>query len=155
MNRRRRGSANREAPEAATPDAAAPHHEAGERPRLDKWLWAARFCKTRSLAAEAVEKGKVSVNGERAKPARHVAIGDEVRVRHGPFEHIIHVRGLASRRGPAREAAMLYEETAESRAAREAMAAHLRNMTAGRFESGRPTKKDRRDLEAFLAEWEG
>jgi ribosome-associated heat shock protein Hsp15 len=154
VSRRRRGSPDREAAGGETPDADASHDHAGERPRLDKWLWAARFYKTRSLAAEAVDKGKVSVNGERAKPARHVALGDEVRLRHGPFEHVIHVRGLASRRGPAREAAALYEETAESHAARERMAAHLRNMTAGRFESGRPTKKDRRDLEAFLAEWD-
>jgi ribosome-associated heat shock protein Hsp15 len=120
-----------------------------ERPRLDKWLWAARFYKTRSLAAEAVERGKVDVNGERAKPARHVAVGDELRIRNGPFEHVIRLRALSARRGPAREAAVLYEETEASRAGREAMAAHLRNMTAGRFESGRPTKKDRRELQKF------
>ncbi len=89
-------------------------HEEG-RIRLDKWLWAARFFKTRALAAEAVEGGKVQVNGDRPKRARPVQVGDEVRVRLGPYEHTVSVRALSGRRGPASEAAGLYEETVESR----------------------------------------
>ncbi|HET6579879.1 MAG TPA: RNA-binding S4 domain-containing protein, partial [Gemmatimonadales bacterium] len=95
------------------------------RVRLDKWLWAARFFKTRSLAAEAVAGGKVQVNGERAKRARPLQAGDEVRVRLGPYEHVVMVRALSGRRGPAAEAAELYEERPESRAAREATAQQL------------------------------
>jgi ribosome-associated heat shock protein Hsp15 len=76
-----------------------------ERVRLDKWLWAARFFKTRALAAEAVAGGKVQVNGDRAKRARPVQTGDEVRVRHGPYDHVVVVRALSARRGPASAAA--------------------------------------------------
>lgn len=112
--------------------------------RLDKWLWAARFFKTRSLAADAIDGGKVQVNGDRAKRARQVQPGDEVRIRQGPYEHIVTVRALSSRRGSATIAAELYEETAESRAAREALATRMKAMF-GQSE-GRPTKKDRRDL---------
>lgn len=120
------------------------------RVRLDKWLWAARFFKTRSLAAEAIEGGKVEVGGERAKRARLIGAGDELRVRQGPFEHHIIVRGVAERRGPAREAALLYEETEASRRAREATAAHLRDFASdGWHGKGRPSKKDRRDLGRF------
>ncbi|HUF25966.1 MAG TPA: RNA-binding S4 domain-containing protein [Gemmatimonadaceae bacterium] len=115
-----------------------------DRTRLDKWLWAARFFKTRALAAAAIEGGKVNVNEERAKRARPVREGDEVRIRSGPFEHRVIVRALSSRRGPASEAATLYEELPESRAARERVAAYLR--TQGAQEAGRPTKKDRREL---------
>ena len=75
------------------------------RVRLDKWLWAARFFKTRALAAEAIDGGKVDVNGARAKRAKMVQDGDEVRVRQSPFEHIVHVRGVSERRGPATVAA--------------------------------------------------
>jgi len=115
--------------------------------RLDKWLWSARFFKTRSLAAEAIEGGKVHVNGERVKRARALAEGDEVQIRQGPFEHRVIVRALSARRGPASEAARLYEELPESRAARERVAAYLRSQgDQGRLEKGRPTKKDRREL---------
>lgn len=115
--------------------------------RLDKWLWSARFFKTRSLAAEAIEGGKVHVNGERVKRARALAEGDEVQIRQGPFEHRVIVRALSARRGPASEAALLYEELPESRAARERVAAYLRAQgEQGRPEKGRPTKKDRREL---------
>jgi ribosome-associated heat shock protein Hsp15 len=120
--------------------------------RIDKWLWAARFFKTRSLATEAVAGGKVEVNGERAKPSKAVKPGDEVRLRVGPYEHILIVRDLGERRGPASVAATLYEETAASRAERERLAAQLR-MAPGGFvyeEKGRPTKKDRRDLTRFI-----
>src|SRR5687767_15552936 len=87
--------------------------------RLDKWLWAARFFKTRSLATEAVDGGKVEVNGQRAKPAKLIGPGDEVRVRIGPALHVLHVRGVAERRGPAAAAQALFEETEESRRDRE------------------------------------
>ncbi len=118
------------------------------RVRLDKWLWAARFYKTRGLAAEAIAGGKVQVNGDRAKRARMLQVGDEIRVRQGPYEHRVVVRGLSDRRGPAPQAAGLYEETAESRAAREAMAARLKTLhVAFDREQGRPTKRDRREID--------
>lgn len=120
--------------------------------RLDKWLWAARFFKTRSLATEAVAGGKVEVNGERAKPAKAINPGDEIRVRLAPYEHVLIVRQLAERRGPAAAAHALYEETAASREARERLAAQLEIAPpAFVFEDkGRPTKKDRRDLARFI-----
>jgi ribosome-associated heat shock protein Hsp15 len=122
-------------------------HEDG-RVRLDKWLWAARFFKTRALAAEAVEGGKVQVNGDRPKRARPVQVGDEIHVRLGPYEHTITVRSLSARRGPASEAAGLYEETAASRTAREALAIQLKSLHAVFGpDKGRPTKKDRREIE--------
>jgi ribosome-associated heat shock protein Hsp15 len=118
------------------------------RTRLDKWLWAARFYKTRALAAEAIGGGKVQLNGDRAKRAKPVQIGDEVRIRQGPYEHTVTVRRLSDRRGPAVEAVTLYEETQESRAAREAMALQLKSLHAAFLpERGRPTKKDRREIE--------
>jgi ribosome-associated heat shock protein Hsp15 len=116
--------------------------------RLDKWLWAARFYKTRSLASEAIAGGKVQVNGDRAKRARPLVVGDEVRVRQGPYEFLVVVRALSARRGPASVAAELYQERPESRAAREAMALQLKTLHAAFVpEKGRPTKRDRRDLE--------
>jgi ribosome-associated heat shock protein Hsp15 len=116
--------------------------------RLDKWLWAARFYKTRSLASEAIAGGKVQVNGDRAKRARPLVVGDEVRVRQGPYESLVVVRALSARRGPASVAAELYQERPESRAAREAMALQLKTLHAAFVpEKGRPTKRDRRDLE--------
>jgi len=122
-------------------------HEDG-RVRLDKWLWAARFFKTRALAAEAVEGGKVQVNGDRPKRARPLQVGDEVRVRLGPYEHTITVRALSARRGPASEAVGLYEETPASRTAREALAIQLKSLQAVFGpDKGRPTKKDRRDIQ--------
>ena len=121
-----------------------------DRVRLDKWLWAARFYKTRSLASEAIAGGKVQVNGDRAKRARPLQVGDEVRVRQGPYEHLVVVRALSARRGPAAAAAELYEERPESRAAREAMAVQLRTLHATFVtEKGRPTKRDRREIERF------
>ena len=115
--------------------------------RVDKWLWAARFFKSRSLAVTAIDGGKVTVNGERVKPSRDLKSGDRVRVRLGPYEHAVIVRAVSDRRGPAAQAALLYEETAESRAAREKLHWQLKHaapvIVAG---EGRPTKKDRRDL---------
>ncbi len=122
--------------------------DAGPDVRLDKWLWAARFYKTRSLAAEAIVAGKVQLNGERAKRARTVQIGDELRIRNGAFEQVIHVRALSGRRGGAPEAAKLYEETAESRAARDALALQMRSIP-GAHDAGRPSKKDRRTIAKF------
>ena len=117
------------------------------RVRLDKWLWAARFYKTRGLASDAIAGGKVQVNGDRAKRARPVQPGDEIRIRQGPYEHHVVVRALSGRRGPAPAAAELYEETPASRAAREAMALQLKSIHAAFVpDRGRPTKKDRREL---------
>ena len=119
-----------------------------ERTRLDKWLWAARFYKTRGLAADAVAGGKVQVNGERVKRSKVLRIGDEVRIRQGPYEHQVVVRGLSDRRGPADQALLLYEERAESRAAREMMAIQLKSLHSGFVpDRGRPTKKDRREIQ--------
>jgi ribosome-associated heat shock protein Hsp15 len=120
------------------------------RVRIDKWLWAARFFKTRSLAADAVAGGKVQVNGERVKRAKPLQIGDEVRIRLGPYEHQVVVRELSDRRGPAPQAAALYEEKEASRAAREALAVQLKSVHAiFAPERGRPTKKDRREIRRF------
>jgi ribosome-associated heat shock protein Hsp15 len=118
------------------------------RVRLDKWLWAARFFKTRALASEAIAGGKVQVNGDRAKRARPLQVGDEVRVRQGPYEFLVVVRAVAAQRGPAAMAAELYEERLESRAAREALALQLKTLHAAFVpEKGRPTKRDRREME--------
>jgi ribosome-associated heat shock protein Hsp15 len=113
--------------------------------RLDKWLWAARFFRTRALASDAIDGGKVDVNGAKAKRARLVRLGDEVRLRQPPMEWILEVRAVSERRGPATVAQTLYGETAASRAAREAIAAQLRAGAAG-GETGRPSKRDRRDI---------
>ncbi|MEP7068737.1 MAG: S4 domain-containing protein [Usitatibacter sp.] len=117
--------------------------------RLDKWLWAARFFKTRALAVEGIEAGHVTLNGERAKPAKLVKPADRVVVRRAPFEHVVEVKALSDKRGPAAVAATLYEETAESRARRGALAAEMKAQPQPRFK-GRPTKKTRRDYERWL-----
>ena len=124
--------------------------EPDNRVRLDKWLWAARFYKTRALAAEAIDGGKVQVHGERAKRAKLVQVGDDVRIRQGPYELRLTVRGLTERRGPAVVAVTLYEEDAAGRAARERLAAQLAAAPPPfPVEKGRPTKKDRRELERY------
>jgi ribosome-associated heat shock protein Hsp15 len=123
-----------------------------DKTRLDKWLWAARFYKTRSLAIAAIENGRVEVNGDKAKPAKALAVGDRVRVRQPPFEVVLLVKALSERRGPAAQAALLYEELAESVAARQALATQMRTSPVPAYEhEGRPTKKDRRRLD----EWRG
>ena len=121
------------------------------RVRVDKWLWAARFYKTRSLATEAVTGGKVHVNGERVKPAKLVQVGDELEVRQGPYAFHLVVRGVAERRGPTSVAATLYDETPASREARERVAVQLKVMHAAFIpeQKGRPTKRDRRAIERF------
>jgi ribosome-associated heat shock protein Hsp15 len=117
------------------------------RVRLDKWLWAARFYKTRSLAAEAIAGGKVQVNGDRVKRAKPVQLGDEVRIRQSPYEHQVVVRQLSDRRGPAAQAAELYQEKPESLAAREALTIQLKTLHSAFLpERGKPTKKDRREI---------
>jgi ribosome-associated heat shock protein Hsp15 len=122
--------------------------EAPGRVRIDKWLWAARFYKTRGLSAEAIEGGRIEVNGERAKRARLVHAGDRLRIRIGPYEHVVLIKGVSEKRGSAPIAQALYEEDAGSKKAREVMAAHVRAMNANTgYESGRPTKKDRREIE--------
>lgn len=123
-----------------------------DRVRIDKWLWAARFFKTRSLASEAVSGGKVELNGEHTKPSRALQPGDRLRIRLGPYDHHVIVRVLSEHRGPAPVARTLYEETPESIAARERLAEQLR-LSPALFvyeERGRPTKKDRRDLSRFI-----
>jgi ribosome-associated heat shock protein Hsp15 len=124
-------------------------NESETRVRLDKWLWAARFYKTRALAADAIDGGKVDVNDARVKRAKLVQIGDEVRIRQTPFEHVVKVRGVSDRRGPASVAATLYEETPESKTKREALATQMRSMPHDDWEAGRPTKRDRRDIQRF------
>src|SRR5688500_143986 len=96
--------------------------------RLDKWLWAARFFKTRTLAVEAIEGGRVSVNGDRDKPAKELRIGDTLAIRRPPFEHVVRVRELSDTRGSATVAAALFEETEESRARRTVLAAEMKSL---------------------------
>jgi ribosome-associated heat shock protein Hsp15 len=116
--------------------------------RIDRWLWAARLVKTRAQAAEAIRGGRVHVNGRAAKPSKEVGPGDRLEVRIGQVRHEVVVRAVAERRGPASEAALLYEETAESVAARERHAAERRVAAASGADLGaRPTKRDRRRYE--------
>ncbi|WP_217913414.1 RNA-binding S4 domain-containing protein [Miltoncostaea marina] len=123
-----------------------------EKVRIDKWLWAARFFKTRTLATEAVQGGRVHVDGARVKPAREVHVGDRLEVTIGEATFAVVVRGLADKRGPASAAALLYEETAESRERRERQR-ELRRMAPplGADLQGRPSKRDRRRIEAQRA----
>lgn len=118
------------------------------RVRLDKWLWAARLYKTRSLAAEEISKGRISLNGQAVKAAREVRIGDLLEVRQGPVVRVLKVAGLSQVRGPAPVAQALYDETPESRLARESAAAQRRMgiEPADAMMQGRPTKRDRRQL---------
>jgi len=118
--------------------------------RLDKWLWAARFFKTRALAAAAVAGGKVKLNGERVKAAKAIRPNDALNIHIGPYEYVVRVRALSARRGPAPQAAKLYEESAPSQAARNELAARLaaekRLVTPSK---GRPDKKERRQIIRF------
>lgn len=125
-------------------------NDTDQRVRLDKWLWAARFFKTRALATEAVSGGHVHVNGQRVKPARPVNVGDSLTVRKGPYEFEIVVEGLSDRRGPAKEAVGLYRETEASRLRREEIAARKRAEAASAPRPPmRPDKKSRRQIRRF------
>ena len=120
-----------------------------EKLRIDKWLWAARFYKTRSLAVEEIDKGRVRVNDLEAKPSREVKPGDTVTLRQGTVIRTVVVQGVSSQRGPAPVAQQLYEETEESLALK-AQATEQRHLTsdpASSLEHGRPTKRDRRSLD--------
>ncbi len=127
-----------------------------DRLRIDKWLWAARFYKTRALAVEEIGRGRVEVNGQVAKPAREVKPGDTVSVRREAVTRVVLVRGVSSVRGPAPVAQQLYEETAESIAAREQAAEQRRfaREPALAIEHGRPTKRERRDLDDAQRGWD-
>lgn len=120
-----------------------------ERLRIDKWLWAARFYKTRSLAAEEIDKGRVAVNGQEAKPAREVKAGDTVAMRREGVTRTVLVKGVSNMRGPAPVAQQLYEETPESVQERSRLAEQRRfgSEPALSIEHGRPTKRGRRELD--------
>ena len=115
--------------------------------RIDRWLWAARFFKTRGLAADAIAGGKVEVNGAKAKPARTVRLGDDIRVRLGPFEYLLKVRQLSVHRGPAAQAALLYEEDPGGKARRLTLA-EQHKLARQSFDhgEGKPSKKQRREI---------
>ena len=117
--------------------------------RLDKWLWAARFFKTRSLAADAVSGGKIEINGDRPKPSRSVRVGDQLNVRRGPYEWTVIVREMSRLRGPAAQAHKLYEETEESLRKRATAIAQLQLERPEFKTGGRPSKKDRRAISRF------
>jgi len=118
--------------------------------RIDKWLWAARFYKTRSLAAEAVNGGKVEINDGRAKPSRAVRVGDKLCIHRGPYQWILIVKNISRLRGPAPQAQALYTETEESMQQRQAIAAQLTLQRPAEFDAPRrPTKRDRRAISRF------
>ena len=116
--------------------------------RIDKWLWAARFYKTRSLASDEIVKGRVQVNAQLAKPSKEVKVGDTVVLRQGPVSRTLTVQGISAQRGPAPVAQQLYTETPESIATREQAAEQRRlgSEPAQTIENGRPTKRDRRNI---------
>lgn len=123
-----------------------------ERFRIDKWLWAARFFKTRSLATAAVECGKVLVNDARVKPAKSVAPGDMLDIRIGQLQFVVEVLALSGKRGSATDAQKLYRETDDSRQRRLAIAALLKEQPPPLRFKGRPSKRDRREIERFKKE---
>ncbi len=124
-------------------------HDNTEKFRIDKWLFAARFFKTRSLAADAIGRGRVYLNEVRIKPAKLVAIGDMLNIRIGHDHYEIEVLALSNKRGSASLAQQLYCETEASRQRREIMAAQLKMQPESFYSKGRPTKRDRREIEYF------
>jgi ribosome-associated heat shock protein Hsp15 len=119
-----------------------------DRVRVDRWLWAARFVKSRSLASEAIKGGRIQINGARVKPSRELQAGDRLEITLGRVRRVVVVLRTTERRGPASEAALLYEETPESLAARELQAAEDRSGLPGADRPGRPTKRDRRRIDS-------
>jgi ribosome-associated heat shock protein Hsp15 len=117
--------------------------------RIDKWLWAARFFKTRALAVEAIECGKVLHNGSRVKPAKLITPSDMLSIRLGPYLFEVEVIALSDKRGPAPQAQKLYRETEAGREKREALAAEIKSQPKPSDLKGRPTKRDRREIERF------
>jgi ribosome-associated heat shock protein Hsp15 len=118
-----------------------------EKLRIDKWLWAARFYKTRSLATEEIDKGRVRVNDVEVKPAKEVKVGDTVALRQGPTTRTLVVRGISDKRGGAPQAQLMYQETEASLALREQLSEQRRLEPASSLEHGRPTKRDRRSID--------
>lgn len=118
-----------------------------EKVRIDKWLWAARFYKTRGLATEEIDKGRVRINDVEVKPAKEVKIGDTVALRQGPVTRTLLVRAISDKRGGAPQAQLLYEETEASLRLREQLSEQRRLEPATSQEHGRPTKRDRRDID--------
>ncbi len=129
--------------------------ESNEKLRIDKWLWVARFYKTRSLAVDAIESGKVTLGGVNIKPAKTVGIGDLLLIRFGPYHHEIEVLALSNKRGPAPVAQTLYRETATSLARCAAQAAEIKAQDVSFRFKGRPTKKDRREIAKFRSHERG
>lgn len=117
--------------------------------RIDKWLWAARFFKTRALAVDAIECGKVLLDEARVKPAKAIGVGDTLSIRLGPYLFEVEVLGLSDKRGPAPQAQKLYRETEAGRLKREALAAEIKAQPKPSELKGRPTKRDRREIERF------
>ncbi|PXX16787.1 heat shock protein Hsp15 [Nitrosomonas ureae] len=124
-------------------------NENNEKYRIDKWLFAARFFKTRALAAEAIDRGRVAINDQKIKPAKTVEVGDRVEIRINNYQYTIEVLGLSNKRGSAPQAQQLYRETEESREQRALLAARLKAQPQPFFTKGRPTKRDRREIERF------
>lgn len=122
-----------------------------EKYRVDKWLFAARFFKTRSLAAEAIDRGRITVNGQRVKPAKILVIGDMLIIRINNYQYEIEVLGLSNKRGSAAIAQQLYRETEESHRQRELLAARIKAQPQPFYTKGRPTKRDRREIERFVS----
>ncbi len=122
-----------------------------EKYRIDKWLFATRFFKTRSLAADAIERGRVTLNDHRVKPAKVVSVGDRLAIRIGNVQYVIKVLALSNQRGSATQAQQLYSETDESRQQREMLATRMKAQPQPFFTKGRPTKRDRREIERLIS----
>jgi len=138
---------------ATASDNHSPNNPASDSQRLDKWLWAARFFKTRNLAAEAISGGKVHVEDQRVKPAKLVRAGARIRIRRGPMEWEVVLQGISKQRRPAPEAALLYQETPESLVNRENEAKRRQVEKTERARGmGRPTKRDRRRFSEFTGQ---
>jgi ribosome-associated heat shock protein Hsp15 len=127
-------------------------HEQEDKLRVDKWLWAARFYKTRSVAADAVDSGKVLVNGARVKPARAVKVRDELQIRTPGADYTVQIAGLSPRRGSAAEAAKLFSETEESKRQRAEAKLLRSDRHPDAYARGRPTKRARRQIQKFRSE---